>query len=198
VNGHEYRQRIGRYVVSTYATRGIEVYEEVSLGTSTLGKTRRIDLLLLQRSSGKSLAIECKYQDSAGTADEKIPYALDELRALRIPGAIVYAGSGFSDGVLHLLQSSPLAAYCMPDTSLQPVVRARGVEWIHRGTWQLDHVVAQTFAFWDIILGDKQPVRLQPIVEELPPAPELDVRATTQNVPSIAMEPGPITKPIED
>jgi hypothetical protein len=197
VNGHEYRQLIGKYLVATYASRGVDVYEEVSLGTSTLGKTRRIDLLALQPSTGRSLAIECKYQDSAGTADEKIPYALDELRALRVPGAIVYAGSGFSDGVLHLLQSSPLAAYCLPDESLQPVIRARGIEWIHRGTWQLDHVVAQTFSFWDIILGDKRPIRL-PAPSTVAPGLTIDPSETTQNVPSIAMEPGPTMKPIGD
>ena len=29
---------------------------------------------------------------------------------------------------------------------------------IHEGTWQLDHVLAQTFGWWDVILGDKRPM----------------------------------------
>jgi hypothetical protein len=203
VNGYEYRQLIGRYLVSTYGPRGVDVYEEIALGTSTLGKTRRIDLLVLERPTGRALALECKYQDSAGTADEKIPYALDELRALRVPGAIVYAGSGFSDGVLHLLQSSPLAAYCLPDVSLQPLVRARGGEWIHRGTWQLDHVVAQTFGYWEVIIGEKKPLRIAPIDPAIGAAaavaqPTSAPRPNAQNVPSSVIEPGAIATPIDD
>ena len=198
MNGFEYRQLIGRYVVSTYATRGIDVYEEISIGTSTLGKTRRIDLLLIEKTTNRGLAIECKYQDSAGTADEKIPYALDELRALRIPGAIVYAGGGFSDGVLHLLQSSPLAAYCFPDTTLLPMARARGGEAIHRGTWQLDHVIAQTFGYWDIILGEKKPLTITREAKSLE-APRLVAQNTgSQNVPSTPIEVGPTSSFSED
>jgi hypothetical protein len=203
VNGFEYRQLIGRYVVSTYATRGIDVYEEISLGTSTLGKTRRIDLLLIEKTTGRGLAIECKYQDSAGTADEKIPYALDELRALRIPGAIVYAGGGFSDGVLHLLQSSPLAAYCLPDTTLQPMARARGGEAIQRGTWQLDLVFAQTFGFCDFLLGDTIPLALvresksQDGVSRETKSLE-SPRVAPQNVPSTPIEVGPTSSFTED
>jgi hypothetical protein len=166
VKGHEYKQLVARYLVSAYGPRGLSVYDEVSVGTSILGKQRRIDLLVLPTASGHlaspspALAVECKYQDSAGTVDEKIPYALEDLAALRMPGAIVYAGDGFSDGVLHLLRSSPFAAYCLPDESLRPVPRARGTESIHAGTWQLDHVIARTFSLWDVILGDKRPLSL--------------------------------------
>jgi hypothetical protein len=197
VNGFEYRQLIGRYLAATYGSRGIDVYEEISLGTSTLGKTRRIDLLLLHAPSGRSLALECKFQDSAGTADEKIPYALEELRALRIPGAIVYAGSGFSDGVLHLLQSSPLAAYCLPDATLHPMSRSRRSEEIHRGTWQLDHAIAQTFAFWDVILGDRKPLRILPPVPDQVPL-RLTLVESNQNEPESPIDPAPTSTSTED
>jgi hypothetical protein len=156
VMGHDYKKRVGSYVVSAYWDRGVQVYDEVNLGTSIIGKQRRIDLLVVHPVSGRAMALECKYQDSTGTADEKIPYALQDLAALRIPACIVYAGTGFSEGVLHLLQSSELAAYCAPDETLLPLPRKGGS--IDSGTWQLDHVLAMTFGWWDLIVAGKRPL----------------------------------------
>ncbi|NUP12712.1 MAG: hypothetical protein HOW73_42270 [Polyangiaceae bacterium] len=163
MTGHEYKLRVARYIAAVYGPRGVDLYDEVTVGTTIIGKPRRIDLLLLEREPAdqkfrRALAVECKYQDSAGTVDEKIPYALKDLESLRMPAVIVYAGSGFSEGVLHLLKASPLAAYCMPDDSLKPLARTRTSEAIHGGTWQLDHVLAQTFGWWDVILGERRPL----------------------------------------
>jgi hypothetical protein len=155
VTGNEYRKRIGSYLVTAYWDRGLQVFEEVNLGTSIIGKQRRVDLLIIEPSTKRGLAIECKYQDTSGTADEKIPYALQDLAALRMPGALAYGGNGFSEGVLHLLQSSELAAYCLPDDSLKPLGR-KGGESIDSGTWQLDHVLALRFGWWDVILAGKE------------------------------------------
>ncbi len=159
MTGNEYRKLIGRYLVKNYAARGLEIYEEVHLGTSIIGKQRRVDLFVVGR-SGTVLAVECKYQDSAGTVDEKIPYALTDMRAQRVPGALVYAGRGFSPGVLHLLQGSEEAAYCLPDAdTLETVARKNGP--LDAGTWQLDHLLAQTFGFWDIVVGNRKPLTLE-------------------------------------
>lgn len=158
MTGNEYKRAVGRYIVTAFGPHGLKVYDEVYLGTSIIGKQRRVDLLVLSP-DGKALAVECKYQDSSGTADEKIPYALSDMAAQRIPGVIVYAGTGFSEGVLHLLQGSELAAYCLPIAGqLLPMARRGGV--VNSGTWQLDHVIAQTFSLWDIILLDKQPLEV--------------------------------------
>jgi hypothetical protein len=156
LNGHAYKRLIARYVVVEYGPRGIEVYDEVSAGTSMIGKQRRLDLLLLHRQSGRALALECKYQDSSGTADEKIPYTLQDLQSLRMPACVVYAGVGFSQGVLHLLQSSELAAYCLPTDALERQARKKSD--IDSGTWQLDHIIAMTFGFWDLLLEGKSPI----------------------------------------
>jgi hypothetical protein len=157
VTGHDYKRRIASYVVAAYWDRGIQVYDEVNMGTSIIGKQRRMDLFVLHPQSGGAIALECKYQDSSGTADEKIPYTLQDLAALRVPSCVVYAGSGFSEGVLHLLQSSELAAYCMPGDDLAPAPRRSG-DSIDSGTWQLDHVLAMTFGWWDVIVGGKKPI----------------------------------------
>ncbi len=160
MTGNEYKKLIGRYIAAAYGHRGLEVYEEVSLGTSIIGKQRRIDLFVLGPDA-QALCVECKFQDSSGTADEKIPYALNDMAAQRIPGVIVYAGNGFSPGVSHLLQGSEYAAYCWPNPELlKPVGRGSGP--MSSGTWQLDHIIAQTFKFWDVILGSKRPLTCDP------------------------------------
>jgi hypothetical protein len=159
MTGNQYRRLVARYLLEAHGKRGIHLYEEVSLGTSIIGKQRRVDLLVIHPESGNALALECKYQDSSGTTDEKIPYALEDLKAMRVPAVIAYAGSGWSEGVLHLLQSSSLAAYCLPDKSMKPLARRSGGA-IDSGTWQLDHVLAQTFRWWDIVLSGRTPLVL--------------------------------------
>lgn len=159
MTGNQYRKLIARYMVAAYGARGIQVYEEVNVGTSIIGKQRRLDLFVLAP-DGKALAVECKYQDSSGTVDEKIPYALQDLAAQRLPGVIVYAGSGFSEGVLHLLQGSEHAAYCLPDENTLAPIGRRGGESINAGTWQFDHALAICFGWWDLIVAGREPVRL--------------------------------------
>lgn len=159
MTGNEYKHRIARYLLSAYGRRGLSVYDEVTLGTSIIGKRRRIDLFLHERDGNRVLALECKYQDSSGTADEKLPYALQDLAALRVPACVVYAGSGFSAGVLHLLQGSELAAYCMPEDDMRTLPRPQTGS-LDSGTWQLDHVLAATFGWWDVVLSGRSPLLL--------------------------------------
>lgn len=149
VTGKDYADSIARYLRQNYGNRGIEVYREVSMGKTIIGKNRRIDILAIHTESAVALAIECKYQGSAGTTDEKIPYTLQDLEVLPLAACVAYAGTGWSDGVLHMLRGSPMAAYCLPGSDLRP-----GPE-----TSDLDHIVAMTFKWWDVILRDKPPFR---------------------------------------
>jgi len=139
VKASEYRDLIAAYVHVNFASRGLVVYTEVSFGRSIIGKNRRIDVFVV-RESRIALAIECKYQDVQGTTDEKIPYAIQDLEALRIPGCLCYAGEGWSEGVMHALRASKIAARCHPKA---PAL-ARTDD-----TKQLDHVIAATFELWD-------------------------------------------------
>ena len=64
-------------------------------------------------------------------------------------GCIAYAGSGFSDGVLHMLRASTQAAYCLPvpdQCESSPETR------------ELDHLLATHFGWWDVLVGRKQPI----------------------------------------
>lgn len=148
MTGKEYADLVARYLLHAFGSRGIRIYREVPVGKSVIGKNRRVDLLIVHPETNAAMAVECKYQDSAGTVDEKIPYALDDMRALRMPGCIVYAGRGFSEGVLHLLQGSELAARCSPN----PSDLGDG-----RETWELDHLLACHFRWWDVLVRDKEP-----------------------------------------
>ena len=143
MTGNNYRDLIASYIHANYAPHGLVVYVEICLGKTVIGKDRYIDVFVIRPDDRKAIAIECKYQDSLGTVDEKIPYALQDLGALWVPGCLVYAGSGWSRGVLHSLEASRLAAYCLPDAlSLQ-----RG-----KSTRELDHILAAIFGFWDLVL----------------------------------------------
>ena len=142
-SGHDFRDLIAEYIHHQYGDQGLVVYREVNLGKTVIGKDRQIDVFVHRPIDQKVIAIECKYQDVPGTADEKIPYALQDLAALWVPGCLVYAGHGWSRGVLHQLEGSRLAAHCMPE---RPGL-ARS-----KGTRELDYILAATFGLWEQIL----------------------------------------------
>nr|VFK40767.1 MAG: hypothetical protein BECKSD772F_GA0070984_10712 [Candidatus Kentron sp. SD]VFK46425.1 MAG: hypothetical protein BECKSD772E_GA0070983_10732 [Candidatus Kentron sp. SD]VFK79398.1 MAG: hypothetical protein BECKSD772D_GA0070982_10482 [Candidatus Kentron sp. SD] len=148
MKGNEYADLIAKYIVANYKSHGITVYREVEIGKSIIGKNRRVDIFVVCEATNNAFAIECKYQETTGTVDEKIPYALSDIAALRIDGCICYAGEGFSEGVSHLLQASEFAAYCLPDaTNLAPSKKTR----------ELDHMLAMNFRWWDTLVGERAP-----------------------------------------
>src|SRR5215203_5962472 len=114
MTGGEYANLVAGYIAGRFGARGLRVFREIRVGKTIIGKNRCIDIFCVSDDSQKAFAIECKFQDSQGTVDEKIPYALDDLRALPMTGCIAYAGQGFSGGVLHMLAASERAAYCLP------------------------------------------------------------------------------------
>jgi hypothetical protein len=149
MSGNVYRDRIAAYVLANFGAHGLIVYKEVPLGTTIIGKHRRIDVFVRSQSSKLALGIECKFQSSSGTTDEKIPYALQDLEAMWIPGCLAYGGNGWSTGVLHTLEASRLAARCEPDDKLTR----------SKATKELDHVIASVFGLWDIVLAKKYLVK---------------------------------------
>ena len=149
MTGAEYANLVASYIARRFGGRGLKVYREVKIGKTIIAKNRCVDVFCVAEDGRDAFAIECKFQDSEGTVDEKIPYALDDLQALPMRGCIAYAGKGFSKGVLHMLEASPLAAYCLPlgsqmDSSLD--------------TWELDHLIAAHFKWWDVLIGKKIPI----------------------------------------
>ena len=148
MTGLQYATLVASYISRRFGARGVKVYREVQIGKSIIGKNRCVDVFCVS-DAGKAFAIECKYQDSQGTVDEKIPYALDDLQALPMAGCIAYAGAGFSAGVLHMLAASPHAAFCLPVM--------RQIESTNE-TRELDHLLAVHFGWWDVLIEKKRPV----------------------------------------
>src|SRR5688500_13225655 len=153
MTGAEYANLVAAYVSNRFASRTLKVYREIRIGKTIIGKNRCIDIFCVSGDGQRAFAIECKFQDSAGTVDEKIPYALDDLRALPMTGCIAYAGQGFSAGVLHMLAASEVAAYCLPVVGqLEATAETR----------ELDHALAVHFGWWDVLVERKSPVPMTP------------------------------------
>ena len=146
MTGAEYANLVAAYVSKRFGPRSLKVYREIRVGKTIIGKNRCIDIFCVNEASEKAFAIECKFQDSEGTVDEKIPYALDDLAALPMAGCIAYGGKGFSQGVLHMLEGAPRAAYCLP---------AVGQSAQSPQTWELDHLLAIHFQWWDVLVGTR-------------------------------------------
>jgi hypothetical protein len=153
LTGNQYANLVAHYIVKNFGDRGVDVFRELFLGKTIIGKNRRIDILVLEKSTGTALAVECKYQDSAGTVDEKIPYTLQDMQAMGMPVCVAYAGTGFSQGILHMLAAAPCAAYCAPDPETLAMTDA---------TRELDVALAMTFKWWDLVVRGKVPVAWPP------------------------------------
>jgi hypothetical protein len=149
VTGGDYANLVAVYLARRFGSRGLRVYREIRVGKSIIGKNRCVDVFCVSEPDNNAFAIECKFQDSPGTVDEKIPYALDDLAALPMAGCIAYAGKGFSEGVLHMLGSAPRAAYCLP---------ADGQTDSSAETRELDHMLATHFGWWDVLTAGRKPV----------------------------------------
>ncbi len=82
---------------------------EVSVGRRIWGAKRRIDVVLKHSGTRVSLGIECKYQGGSGSAEEKIPATIEDIRAWPIRGIVVYSGDGFSTNMESYLLSTGMA-----------------------------------------------------------------------------------------
>ena len=77
----DYRDSIASYILTNFESYGLQVYTAVPMGKTVIGKNRRVDVLAPRPTDQLALGIECKLQDSRGTTDEKICYALSDLEA---------------------------------------------------------------------------------------------------------------------
>lgn len=180
LSGKEYADLVASYILKNFGARGLVVYREVSMGKTIIGKNRHVDILVLRAETSTVLAIECKYQDTLGTVDEKIPYAIQDMQAMGVPVCLAYAGGGFSSGILHMLAACPIAAQCLPAPSLEP----------SRETREMDIALAMAFSFWDLVVAHKKPFALpatEALAATLGPAPSPAVAP----LPAAALPPQP-------
>jgi hypothetical protein len=152
INGQSYPQWVGEYIAFNFSSRGIKVYKEIFMGKSIIGKKRRVDLLVVNEIQNKAIAIECKYQSVSGTADEKVPYTLEDARAMQMDCYVVYGGDGFSAGIVHMLEASELACFAEPkNENLQDFFQ-------YENTKEIDQLLAMKFSWWDVFTENKTPI----------------------------------------
>lgn len=180
LSGKEYADLVASYILKNFGARGLTVYREVSMGKTIIGKNRHVDILVIHESQ-TVLAIECKYQDTLGTVDEKIPYAIQDMQAMGVPVCLVYAGNGFSSGILHMLAACPIAAQCLPMSSLEP----------SRETRELDIALAMAFRFWDLVVANKKPLVLPSTVVEAR-LPVIETRPVVSEALADTLSVGPL------
>lgn len=97
-SGDELKQK----VVALAQSLGLKVQTEVRAARRLWEHRRFIDVVL----SGKRLGIECKYQATAGTAEEKVPATVQDIEYWPIPGIVVIDGKGFSENMQGYLMST--------------------------------------------------------------------------------------------
>jgi len=185
MTGKEYADLVASYILANFGSRGLVVYREVQMGKTIIGKNRHVDIFVLHAESRTALAIECKYQDTFGTVDEKIPYAIEDMQAMGVPVCLAYAGSGFSQGILHLLAACPIAAQCAPTAALER----------SRETRELDIAIAMAFRFWELIVSHKKPFELAPVPQVLSAEPANASEPGLLQDPVGAPEPEPKPEP---
>ena len=93
-------------VAELSARLGLAVRREVRVGRRLWGSVRRIDLVVTEGETRRTLGLECKYQGEKGTAEEKIPSLIQDIAAWPIPGLVVFAGAGFSANMRQYLVST--------------------------------------------------------------------------------------------
>jgi len=104
-SGNDLRDR----VADVGRALGLDVVTEVAVGRRIWGARRKIDVVLKHPETRVSLGLECKFQGGPGSAEEKIPATIEDIRAWPIRGIVVYSGAGFSANMESYLLSTGMA-----------------------------------------------------------------------------------------
>jgi len=101
-NGDELKFR----VVDLAKKLELKADTEVTAARRLWGAQRRIDVVVTFEKTGKNLGIECKFQNSSGSAEEKIPSTIKDIESWPIPGIVVIDGEGFSTNMQGYLMAT--------------------------------------------------------------------------------------------
>ena len=93
-------------VVALGESLALVAREQYRCGRRIWGAERRIDVIFTHPETRRRLGLECKYQGTSGTAEEKVPAIIQDIAAWPIPGLVVFSGAGFSANIKAFLLSS--------------------------------------------------------------------------------------------
>jgi hypothetical protein len=105
-NAPESGDELKRKVAALAQRMGLKAEMEVKAARRLWGQRRYIDVVITDEKTGKRLGVECKYQSTTGTAEEKIPATIQDIAYWPIPGIVVIDGEGFSPNMLGYLMST--------------------------------------------------------------------------------------------
>lgn len=84
---------------------GKQYAKQVPIGTTIYGSNRKCDFMVFNNEVfEKGLVIECKWQQSAGSVDEKYPYLLYNIIKSGIPTIILLDGDGYKKQAMEWLK----------------------------------------------------------------------------------------------
>ncbi len=85
---------------------GKQYAKQVPCGMSIYETKRKCDLLVLnQEKFPEGLIIECKWQQSKGSVDEKYPFTVFNILKIGVPTIILLDGSGYKRQAMEWLKS---------------------------------------------------------------------------------------------
>lgn len=91
-------------IVSMLENRGFKVQRQVYIGDSIFGHPTRVDMIAYVPPYPEGVIIESKYQDTPGSADEKLCYLVENIKEkYPLPTIIVHDMDGAKAGAVKWL-----------------------------------------------------------------------------------------------
>ena len=84
---------------------GKQYAKQVPCGTSIYESPRKCDFLVINKDKFEDdLIIECKWQQSAGSVDEKYPFAVFNIIKIGVPSIVLLDGGGYKKTAMKWLK----------------------------------------------------------------------------------------------
>ncbi len=94
------------------------------------GHQGKTEFLLLSPRRGLRFRIECKWQQSAGSVDEKFPYLIENCKNMPEPTVVILIdGKGYKDGALAWLKRAAAASAASGEKDIRVFDMAEFVIW---------------------------------------------------------------------
>jgi len=92
--------------IGRHMTGGKQYAKQPWCGQTIYGTDRRCDLLVMNKEQfPDGLIIECKWQESTGSVDEKYPFLVHNIAKTGVPSIILIDGQGYKRQALEWLKA---------------------------------------------------------------------------------------------
>ena len=147
LSGNDYEKWITKYINTHFSGFGLKALRQVSFGRHRLGIPDKNDIFIKNKDGTRYLLVECKTQDTSGSKDEALIYAI--TNAEEDPNrALIYRGKSFSNGIWNRLLQSRSCWFCSPNKAIEGgPLRYSTAKKLKQGepeegdTWELDHLL---------------------------------------------------------